>query len=52
MKWAIWFVTYGTYAEPDVPQRLVSRGLRFDEAQRAVARGGFGFCMKPDEAPE
>lgn len=44
--WFIWFATYGTYADPDVPPRLIAGPMSFDAAFSEVGRLGFGYCMK------
>jgi hypothetical protein len=48
-RWCIWFVTYGTCWEDDIPARIVSQPMSFDQARAAVDKLGFGYCMKPEK---
>lgn len=42
----VWFTTYGTYADPDVPPKLISGPMTFEKAQVQVQKLGFGYCIK------
>lgn len=45
--WGVWFVTYGTYSDPDVPPRCVVPHQMMTEAAAVAERLGFGYCAKP-----
>lgn len=49
MRWLVWFVTYGTYAEPNVEPYLVTGPMSFAQAKAVVDKRGFGYCMKPEK---
>lgn len=49
MRWLVWFVTYGTYDEPDVLPYLVTGPMRFEQAKAIVDARGLGYCMKPEK---
>ena len=45
-RFAIWFVTYGTYADPDVHPRFIAGPMALTKAFAEVKRLGFGYCVK------
>lgn len=46
MTFYVWFVTYGIYADPDIPPRLIAGPMSLPKALAEVARLGFGYCAK------
>lgn len=42
----VWFTTYGTYDDVDVPSKPVSGPHSFEKAASEIARLGFGYCIK------
>lgn len=42
----IWFVTYGTYADPDVAPKVVAGPMSLGQALRESHNLGFGYCVK------
>lgn len=44
----IWYTTYGTYAEPDVPSKLVLGPMPLSKAFEQLQHLGYqlGYCIK------
>lgn len=42
----VWFVTYATYEDPDVPPRPIAGPMSFNNAWAKVQELGFGYCVK------
>jgi hypothetical protein len=45
----VWFVTYGTYDDPDVPPRLIAGPMSFEKAQAYIEWLELGHCIKPEK---
>ena len=46
----VWFVTYGTHTDPDLPPWLIAGPMPLPKAFAEVKRLGFGYCVKEQAA--